>query len=130
VIVVDASVLAVALADDGVAGDRARTLLRGEALAAPELVDLEVLSVVRKQRAIGALDDRRAKLALRDLIELPLERAPHAPLVDRCWELRDNLTAYDATYVALAEALGVNLLTADQRIAGAPGVRCPVTVFR
>lgn len=128
-IVVDASVLAVALADDGVAGNRARTMLRGDELAAPELIDLEVLSVVRKQYSIGALDGRRAELALRDLTDLPLQRAAHVTLIDRCWELRDNLTAYDAAYVALAEALGAKLLTADSGIAGAAGIRCSVTLL-
>jgi predicted nucleic acid-binding protein len=130
VLVVDASVLVVALADDGPDGERARERLRGETLAAPELVDLEVVSVLRKQLAGGALDGRRAQLALTDLADLPLERASHLPLLARCWELRDNLTMYDASYVALAEALDVTLLTADNRIARAPGLACPVDVMR
>lgn len=130
VLVVDASVLAVALADDGSEGSRARDRLRGEELAAPELVDLEVASVLRRQRAAGKLDDRRARLALTDLADLPMRRAPHLPLLARCWELRDNLTVYDAAYVALAEALGAHLVTADRRIADAPGVSCPVDVLR
>lgn len=129
-LVVDASVLVVALADDGPDGERARERLRGETLAAPELVDLEVVSVLRKQLAGGALDGRRAQLALTDLADLPLERASHLPLLARCWELRDNLTMYDASYVALAEALDVTLLTADIRIARAPGLACPVDVMR
>ena len=125
-IVVDASVLASALADDGADGDLARARLRDEQLAAPELIDLEVASVLRRQLSAGRLDARRARLALDDLVDLPMERAPHLPLLDRSWELRDNLTIYDAVYVALAEALGTSLLTADARLAGAPGVRCPV----
>ena len=64
-----------------------------------------------------------------DLIELPLQRAPHRPLLRRCWELRHNLTSYDACYVALAEALDVPLLTADERLAGAPGLRCTVELL-
>lgn len=123
-LVVDASVLVVALGDDGPDGDVARARLRGEQLAAPELVDLEVTSVVRRQFQAGMLDRRRAKLALDDLAALPLERAPHLPLVTRCWELRDTLTVYDACYVALAEALDATLLTADRRMARASGPRC------
>jgi predicted nucleic acid-binding protein len=130
VLVVDASVLVVALVDDGSEGSRARDRLRAEELAAPELVDLEVASVLRKQLATGDLDDRRARLALTDLTELPLRRAPHVALLPRCWELRANLTIYDAAYVALAEALGARLLTADRRLATAPGVACPIDVLR
>jgi predicted nucleic acid-binding protein len=129
VLVVDASVLAVALADDGRDGDRARARLRGEDLAAPELIDLEVTSVLRRQLAAGHLGVRRADLALADLVDLPVQRAPHRPLLDRCWELRDNLTVYDAAYVALAEALDCSLLTGDARLAKAPGPRCGVEVL-
>jgi len=130
VIIVDASVLATALGDDGPDGDHARARLRGERLSAPELVDLEVASVLRRQVHIGAADLRRAALALADLAALPLRRAPHRPLLARCWELRDNLTVYDACYVALAEALDVTLLTGDGRLAGAPGLRCRVEILR
>jgi predicted nucleic acid-binding protein len=130
VIVVDASVLAVALADDDQDGDAARARLRGQSLAAPELVDLEVASVLRRQARAGAIDDRRARLALGDLIDLPLRRAPHRPLLARCWELRGSVTIYDAAYVALAEALDVPLLTGDTRLARAHGPRCAVEVLR
>lgn len=123
-LVVDASVLAPALADDGVDGDTARARLRGHALVAPELVDLETTSVIRGRLLAGHLDARRARLALTDLVELPLRRAPHLPLLARCWELRENVTVYDAAYVALAEVLDVVLLTADARLANAPGPRC------
>ena len=105
-LVVDASVLAVALADDGPDGDAARARLRGETLAAPELVDLEVASVLRRQNRAGMLDNRRAELAIIDLGALPMVRASHLALLRRCWELRENVTTYDAAYVALAEALG------------------------
>lgn len=128
-LVVDASVLAVALADDAGDGDRARARLRGERLVAPELIDLEVTSVLRGQLAGGHLDARRAELALADLVDLPLERAPHRPLLARCWELRANLTVYDAACVALAEALGADLLTGDLRLAKAPGPRCRIEIF-
>lgn len=128
-LVVDASVLATALGDDGRDGDLARGRLRDQQLAAPELIDLEVVSVLRRQLAGGRLDPRRAQLALGDLVELPLQRASHRPLLARCWELRDNLTVYDAAYVALAEALGTSLLTADSHLAGAPGLGCPVELL-
>jgi len=126
VIVVDASVLVVALADDGADGDAARLRLRGETLTAPELIDLEVVSVLRRQLAAGHIDTRRANLALADLLDLPLRRAPHAPLLFRCWELRDNLSAYHAADVALAEAFGISLPTADRRLSKATGPRCSI----
>ena len=129
-ITVDASVLAVALADDGQDGDQARARLRGERLTAPELVDLEVTSVWRRQVRDGAMDARRAALALADLTALPVRRAPHRALLARCWELRDNLTIYDASYVALAEALEVTLLSGDGRLERATGPRCHIEVLR
>jgi predicted nucleic acid-binding protein len=129
VLVVDASALVVALSDDGPDGDLVRRRLRGESLTAPELVDLEVVSVLRKQLAIGALDGRRAGLALTDLADLPLRRVPHLPLLARCWELRDNLTVYDAAYVALAEVLDAPLVTADSRLGRAPGTTCQIEVL-
>ncbi len=129
-IVADASVIAGALVDDGVKGDRFRLRLRGERLSAPHLVDVEVMSALRRQSAAGMLDAHRAALALTDLQELPLRRFPHTPLMARCWELRDNLTVYDASYVVLAELFEVTLVTADQRLAASPGLRCSVEVIR
>lgn len=129
-IVVDASVLVTALADDGDDGDRVRARLRNERLTAPHLIDLEVASAWRRLAAAGDLDDRRAQLALDDLHALRLERVPHRPLVSRCWELRDNLTMYDAAYVALAESLDVTLVTADARLTTAPRIRCEVELLR
>lgn len=128
-LVVDASVLAVAIADDGQDGDHARARLRGERLAAPELLDLEVTSVLRRRINAGAIDARRAALALADLAAMPVERASHRHLIARCWELRDNLTIYDAAYVALAEALQASLLTGDKRLATATGPRCHIEVL-
>ncbi len=128
-LVVDASVLAVALGDDGPDGDQARARLRGERLAAPELVDVEVASVLRRQTGVGAIDARRATLALADLAAVPVLRAAHRPLLARCWELRDNLTIYDAAYVALAEAMQATLLTGDRRMASAAGPRCLIEVL-
>ena len=128
-LVVDASVLVAALADDGADGDLARARLRGERLAMPELADLEVASVLRRQMRVGALDGRRAGLALDDLAALPAQRAPHRRLLARCWELRDSLTFYDAAYVALAEAMHATLLTADRRLARATGPQCLIEIL-
>jgi predicted nucleic acid-binding protein len=129
VIVVDASVLAPALVDGGVAGTRARERLVGERLAAPELIDVELASVLRGLTRAKKLTARRARNAMDDLIDLPLERAQHRPLLRRCWELRENLTTYDAAYVALAELLSIPLVTADGRLAKAPQLRCDVEVL-
>ncbi len=128
-IVIDASVLAPALADDGGDGARARTRLRGEELAAPEIIDLEVASVLRRQVTAGQILERRCLLALADLAEVPLRRAAHRPLLVRTWELRHHLTIYAAAYVALAEALGVPLLTADGHLSRAAGPRCAMELL-
>lgn len=128
-IVVDASVLAPALADDDTDGDRARERLRGEQLAAPELIDLEVVSTMRRAMRAKRLDERRSAQALADLAALPLRRVPHLSLLARIWELRDNLSAYDASYVALAEALSAVLVTADGRIKRATGINCEIAIL-
>ncbi len=125
-IVVDASVIVTGLADDGPDGDRVRERVRDEQLVAPHLIDLEVASAWRRLESAGDLDNRRATLALTDLAALRLDRVPHGVLMDRCWDLRDNLTVYDAAYVALAELFETSLLTADARLARAPGIRCPI----
>ncbi|HKI39556.1 MAG: type II toxin-antitoxin system VapC family toxin [Mycobacterium sp.] len=124
VIVVDASVLAVALGDDGRDGRQARERLTHETLVAPELIDLEVVSVWRRQVAANMMAARRAASAVADLADLALQRSSHQPLLRRIWELRHVVTPYDAAYIALAEALDVALITADVRLSRAPGVRC------
>lgn len=129
-IVVDASVLATALIDDETDGDLARSRIRNEDLYAPEIIDLEVVSVLRRGLLTGSIPLRRAELAMTDLEALPLTRVPHQRLVTRCWELRDNLTPYDAAYVAVAETLDIPWVTADERAARAPGARCTVEVLR
>lgn len=129
-IVVDASVLANAVADDETDGHVSREALRAaEELAAPDLVDVETVSALRKRWLAGTLTDERFAAAVGDLQDLDLDRYPALPLMGRVFELRTNLTAYDATYVALAEALECELLTADGRLAGAPGVGCPIKVL-
>jgi predicted nucleic acid-binding protein len=130
VLVVDASALASALVGDDAPGQRARAELADEPLYAPELIDIEVASAWRRHMLAGQLDGRRAESALSLLAEMELIRAPHTPLMPRIWELRDNVTPYDAAYVALAEALGAPLVTADARLAGAPGPRCEFRIVR
>ena len=96
---------------------------------APELVDLEVAAVFRKLCAAQRFDVQRAGQALSDLYDLRLERIPHRQLIARCWELRSNVTMYDASYIAVAELFGAVLLTADVRLAKVPGARCEVEVL-
>ncbi|MGH2843520.1 MAG: type II toxin-antitoxin system VapC family toxin [Solirubrobacteraceae bacterium] len=128
-IVVDASVLANAIGDDGNDGHRVREELRaaGE-LSAPDLVDVETVAVLRKHWLAGTLSDERFFAAITDLGELYLDRYPALPLMRRAYELRANVTAYDAAYIALAEILDCELLTGDRRLASAPGIRCPIRI--
>ena len=100
--------------------------LRGEQLAGPDLLRVEVLSVLRRQLAIGRLTADQAEHAVLDLLDSPLVTYPSGALLRRAWALRDNVTAYDACYVALAEALDCPLCTADGRLARAPGLTCTV----
>ncbi|HEX3794054.1 MAG TPA: type II toxin-antitoxin system VapC family toxin [Acidimicrobiales bacterium] len=121
---VDASVLMLALGEDTPKGVRARVRLRGERLTAPEIIDLETLSAWRRYVLAGTMSVDRAHMAVRLLRRIPLRRAPHKYLIERSWELRHNVTPYDAAYVALAEIYGVPLLTADAALAAAPGPTC------
>lgn len=98
------------------------------ALYAPDLLDIEVSNVLRRYAAAGLVQPHRVQEAFEDLLAFPLERFPHAPLMRRIWELRENLTAYDATYVALAEGLGAPLLTRDARLSRASGHTAQVEV--
>ncbi|MGH9132511.1 MAG: type II toxin-antitoxin system VapC family toxin [Ilumatobacteraceae bacterium] len=129
-IVIDASVVVTALADDGHDGTRVRARLQGERLIAPALLDIEATSAWRRLAAAGNLDDRRAQLAIIDLRQLRVDRISHLPLLDRCWELRHSLSTYDAVYVALAEIIGVSLLTGDAKLARAPGTRCRIELLQ
>lgn len=129
--VVDASVLANVVGDDGVDGRLARSEVRGVGhIAAPDLADVETVAVLRKRWLAGTISDRRFAMALDDLEAIDLARYPALPFVRRSYELRANVTAYDAMYVALAEALGCDLLTGDHRLAAAPGPRCVIRVLR
>lgn len=124
-IVVDASVMVDALR--GV--DRVVGWLSGQWLAAPHLLDAEVGGVVRRLVLAGDLSAEAAGDALIDLAEIEILRYEHPPLFARAWELRDNLTFYDALYVALAEQLDAPLVTLDARLAGAPGIGVAVQVL-
>jgi predicted nucleic acid-binding protein len=124
VIVVDASAALAALLNAG----PARRSLAGEQLHAPHLIDAEVANALRRASAARRVDTEAAWRALDAWRRLGMTRYPAHSLLDRIWELRDNLSAYDATYVALAELLECSLLTADARLGQAPGIRCPVTV--
>src|SRR3974390_991147 len=97
-----------------------------ETLHAPYFLDLEVAQVVRRYAANGDIDDERGRAALADLMDFPLRRYPHDFLLPRVWDLRNNLTAYDAVYVALAEALDAPLLTRARRLAAAAGHRARI----
>jgi predicted nucleic acid-binding protein len=122
--VVDAGVVVTALTDPGMAGDVAANLLAEQFDAiAPQLLDLEVLSVLRRaERADVPVPSNIVEL----LQQLPVTRLGHEVLQRRIWELRHNVTPYDAAYVALAELSDAPLITTDIRLARAPGLRCPV----
>lgn len=125
-IVLDASAAVLGLLSDG----EARRALIAEDVAVPHLADSEVAQALRAQERRGDLDGDRAVVALSVWARLGLRRFAVSESLDRVWELRENLTAYDATYVALAELLGCHLMTADGRLARAPGPLCPITVIR
>ena len=128
-IVVDASVVTEAVAGSALGNLEVLGLLSEEALVAPQLLDLEVLSALKGLLVRDELSERTAGLAVRDLGMLPILRLPHDTLLERCWELRHNLSVYDACYVALAEILSATLLTSDRRLARAPGIRCNVKLI-
>jgi len=122
VIVVDASALLETLLRTPAAEAVEKRLFAArETLHAPHLLDVEVAQVIRRYAAIGEIDAERGHAALVDLGDFPLRRYPHGLLLPRVWELRHNLTAYDAVYVALAETLDAPLLTRDRRLAAASG---------
>ena len=128
-LVVDASVVAPAVADGGSDGDACRAAIKGQVLLAPDLLRVEVLSVIRRHAASGELTKREADHAVDDLLALPISIYPTFALLRRCWALRGSVTAHDACYVALAEALDVTFLTADAKLANAPGPHCQFRVI-
>ncbi len=122
--VIDASAVVELLLKRAVGGRvRERIFRAGEELHAPHLIDIEVLHVLRRYNWMGEMSDLRAEEAISDYLGLAIERHSHEVVLHRVWELRSNLTAYDAAYVALAELLGARLVTTDKRLArAAPGV--------
>ena len=121
-IVVDASALIeVLLRTPAAKAVECHLFAPGQTLRAPHLLDIEVAQVIRRYAAKGDIDGERGRVALGDLGDLRMQRYPHDFLLPRVWALRNNVTAYDAVYIALAEALDAVLLTRDQRLAGAAG---------
>ena len=108
---------------------RERIETSGESLHVPHVMDLEVLHTLRRHVLLDILSLKRGSEALEDLENIAFFRYPHTPLAERIWALRENLTAYDAAYVALAEALDAPLVTTDARLARAPGIRAAVEVY-
>jgi predicted nucleic acid-binding protein len=106
-----------------------RIFSSAETLHTPHLLDAEVAQVIRKYVVAGVITADRGREAIEDLLSLPLARYPHIPLLGRVWELRATLTAYDAMYVALAEALRAPLLTGDRKIAAASGHRAHIELI-
>ena len=130
-IVVDASIILELLLNTRLAERIAERLFSpDESLHAPHLLDIEVAQVIRRYCRAGELSAERGREALVDLADLPLSRYPHDLLLARIWDLRHNLTAYDASYIALAEALDAPLLTCDRRLAAVPGHDAHVDVMR
>jgi predicted nucleic acid-binding protein len=130
VIVLDASVLANVVADDLLTGRlaRARLAQAGDA-AIPDLADVETVAVLRRRSLAGRLTHGRFRSAIEDLLALPLARFPVGRLMRRAYELRANVTAYDAAYIALAEGLACPLITGDRRLGVVPGINCQIEVL-
>jgi predicted nucleic acid-binding protein len=129
VIVADASAVLVLLLRTPGADVADARLLGGTPLAAPHLLDVEVAQVLRRYASRGEITEHRGRISLELLAQFPITRYPHEPLLSRIWQLRANLTAYDAAYVALAEGLRATLITCDARLASAPGIRAEVEVI-
>lgn len=123
-VVVDASVVVAALIDTGSTGLWAEEVLADSQVVAPHLLPAEVANVLRRSILAGQVSSEVASLAHADLLDWPMALFPYSPFAARIWELRTNLTAYDAWYVALAEQLAVPLATLDLRLAGASGPQC------
>ena len=122
--VVDASLLVAATSDAGAEGGWAEDVVRAGGLIAPHLALVEATNILRRLELAGKLGRMEAGAAARDLLLLDLELVPFTPFAERVWELRANVTSYDAWYVAVAEQLDLPLATLDRRLATATGPRC------
>lgn len=122
--VIDASVVTASLVDSGSTGDWADAVMLTGPLAAPQLLPVETAGVLRRMTVSGELSEDSAALAHGQLLMLRAQLFPYVPLGRRVWELRENITIYDAWYVALAEQLDAPLATLDLRLSRAPGTRC------
>ena len=127
-IVCDASAVLAVLLDSGRDGQWATARLADADLFAPTLLPYECSNVIRRAELSGAISADQAAQAHADLLDLAVDLWPYDVLATRAWELRANLSSYDAAYVALAEILGVRLVTLDQRILRAPGITCSVSI--
>jgi predicted nucleic acid-binding protein len=125
-LVVDSGFVVAALVDSGSAGTWADELLGSDNLAAPHLMPVEAANILRRASLAGEISADTASMAHADLLALRVELFGYEPFATRAWELRENITAYDAWYVALAESLAATLATVDLRLSRAPGPRCPV----
>jgi predicted nucleic acid-binding protein len=123
-LVVDASLVVSALVDGGTTGSWAESLLAAEPLSAPHLMPVEAANILRRAAAAGEISADVAAMAHTDLLDMRVELFPYSPFAPRIWELKDNLTSYDAWYVALAEFLGTRVATLDLRLTRATGPRC------
>ena len=126
--VVDASVVVAALVSSDDTGRWAEEIVGGGHLAAPQLVIVETLNILRRMEASEQIAGLEAAAAQRNLHDLPIDLAPIRPFEERIWQLRANLTSYDAWYVAVAEVLGLPLATLDRRLAEAPGPTCAFAI--
>jgi len=123
-VVVDASVLVALTCDAGSVGRWAESLAAKGEFLAPDLALVEATNILRRLERAGKLQRLEAASAARDLKDLPIEPLPFSPFAERVWQLRENLTCYDALYVAIAEAFSVPLATLDHKLAKAPGTQC------
>ena len=130
-IVLDASAAIAVLLNLGAGAPRIRErmYLAGDDIHVPHLFEIEVTSVLRRYVLNGSFSPLRARLALDRLSTLKVSLYPHTALLPRIWELRDNVSVYDAAYIALAETLEASLVTRDARLARAPGIRAEVEVY-
>ena len=127
-LVIDASVVVAALVDSGPVGTWADSLLGRDDLIAPHLLPVEVANALRSAAMADRISSDTASLAHGDLVQLSALLLPYEPFADRAWALRENVTPYDAWYVAVAETFDAPLATLDSRLAKAPGPRCAFTL--